>query len=105
MDGYYFTIKCSLQSPVTPSPQFRFYITQNFTGVHEQFSNTTLDVVTDIISETSQSVTVNGSFVFSVAGVIHVSCYVYNPNGQNSLTSSVRLCGWWQDNSIVTIQV
>ena len=81
--------------PFVTYPQFRFYITQNFSGVHEPFSNSTLDVTTNNISETSQSVTVNGKFNFSAPGVIHVNCFVsdHSGNAYDNLTTSIRLCG------------
>ena len=95
MDGYLFTLDCSLQSQVDPIADFQFYITQNFSG---GFSPLTEDItanIIDILSETNWTITVrlNSSFIFPETGVIQVNCTVSNSNGNDSVTTSVRLCG------------
>ena len=97
MDEYFFTLNCSLQSPVDPIADFQFYITQNFTGDFDTLANFSEDTTTNInaISETSWSITVilSGSFAFPETDIIQVNCIVSNPHGNDGVATSVRLCG------------
>ena len=88
MDGYFFKLHCSLVTSVTPAAEFRF----DFSG---SSNPPIVDYITTNISDTEQSVTVelNGSFRFPEKGDIQVKCIVSNPNGNDSATTSVRLCG------------
>ena len=89
MDGYFFTVNCSLVTSVQPAAEFQFHITP------ENFSESINDYVTTNTTDTEQSVTVklNGSFIFPENGSIQVKCFVSNTNGNDSVTTSIRRCG------------
>lgn len=90
MEGNLFTINCSLDSHVIPTPEFQFYVTQTSNGVDELLSNYTMNV--SVISQTAQSLSINGSFLLSESA-IKIVCNVSNINGSDSATTYVNLCG------------
>ena len=83
-EEYYFSISCSLQYHVNPAPRFQFYLTQNSTQLDENYT-------VNVISETSHVLTVNRSFLLSES--IEIICSVSNIHGNDSVMTSVRICG------------
>ena len=96
VDGYHFTLSCSLQSPVQPVAEFEFVVTQNFSGSFNPLSDYTGDNITNVTviseTETRWSIT-DGNFIFPETGVIQVNCIVSNNIGNDNATTLVRLCG------------
>lgn len=88
---YYFTLNCSLESAVDPVAEFLFDVTQYSNGVAIPLSSNTADITINIISETSQSVTVNGTF--SLSEGVSIACSVSNMNGNDSLMTTLSHCG------------
>lgn len=86
----FFTLNCSLRSPVTTIADFQF--TETFSG-----NSTPMDYIIEIknISQTEQSITLefNGTFMFPEDGVIQVKCLVSNSNGNDNATTNVTRCG------------
>ena len=83
-EEYYFSISCSLQYHVNPAPRFQFYLTQNSTQLDENYT-------VNVISETSRVLTVNRSYLLSES--IEIICSVSNIHGNDSVMTSVRICG------------
>lgn len=82
------TVNCSLQTNINPVAEFNFIVTHNSQGV-------TLPLHGDVnvISESSQSVTVAINVSLLLSGVISVNCDVSNVNGNDSASTNVTLCG------------
>ena len=58
-------MNCSLEAAVDPVAEFLFNVAQISNGVAVPLNRNTTDMTINIISETSQSVTVNGTFSLS----------------------------------------
>lgn len=93
MDGYFFTLNCSLETPVVPAAEFQ--ISETFIGNSTPIISDYITKEITNISETEWSITVklNGSFPFPENGVIEVNCSASNPNGNDTVTTLVRRCG------------